>query len=333
MPNRQIIELDANNYWREPDPLPESVHFWEDLDSAQKGMVSSDQIRAYVDELQLIHPFDEAQLKPASYDLTLGPLYQFNGRNRVLTSANPVLEIPPNSIVFVAMGERLMLPHYLIGRFDLQIPLIYKGLLLGTGPQVDPGFRGVLSCPLHNISESSIFVQLGEQIAKIDFEKTGGWPAAALQLLKDRSIETDEAMYSLRDDLRQHGVVLFDKSKRWKRPITDYAAGQMRVRSSIARLERTVTAYRNFGVGAIIAALIAIAGLTIEAANLVASATKAVTDSSKLMSDTSTQNQQLAGQVKDLTARLDQLAEQQAGLGQQVEQLRGQGAPRATPAP
>src|SRR5205823_1683477 len=97
----------------------------------------------------------------------------------------PWLEIPSNSIVFVSMQQFVRLPHYIAARFDLAIEFIYQGILLGTGPQVDPGFQGYLSCPLHNISNESVYIQLGHPFAKMDFAKTSGLRATATDALRD----------------------------------------------------------------------------------------------------------------------------------------------------
>ena len=56
--------------------------------------------------------------------------------------------VPPNSLVYIKIKQELRLPFYLIGRHNLKIRYVYKGLLLGTGPQVDPGFEGNLFIPL-----------------------------------------------------------------------------------------------------------------------------------------------------------------------------------------
>jgi len=321
MPNRVVLDLDPDTYWTAPDPLHESAHYWQDLDPVHRGMLSSEQIQRYVEQLQMIHPFDEAQLKPASYELTLGPLYQIDGTDRVLSQSEPILEIPPNSIVFVATGERLVLPHYIVGRFDLQIDLIYRGLLLGTGPQVDPGFRGVLSCPLHNISDNPIRIRFGEQFAKIDFEKTAPWPDAALQLLIERSVATDWQLYELKEQLKHFGVVLFNKSKRWKRPITDYPPGEIKVTSSLARIARSVDRIQVGGVLAMAALLVGAVSLAVGAVNVVANATTAVTNSSNVMTEIRMQGEQVAGQAKDLAAEQQRMSGELLGLRAQVDQI------------
>jgi hypothetical protein len=66
----------------------------------------------------------------------------------------------------------LDLPFYVVGRFNVRVSWVYNGVLLGTGPQVDPGFSGCLSCPLYNLTDLDIIIKRDEDFATIDFEKT-----------------------------------------------------------------------------------------------------------------------------------------------------------------
>jgi hypothetical protein len=147
VPDKSVV----GSFWPEPPQLEEA--YWNDPCPEWQGMLSSDLIAFYNEAVGgMIGPWDDELLKPAAYELTLGPNCLVNGEVRVLSDDDPWLEIPYNSIVFVSMGQWVRLPHYIAARFDLAIEFIYQGILLGTGPQVDPGFQGVLSCPLHNIS-------------------------------------------------------------------------------------------------------------------------------------------------------------------------------------
>ncbi len=214
-------------------------------------MLSSDLITFYNDKVGepgMIDPFVPKNVKPAAYELTLGPICVVDGVDRILSGDDPWLEIPPNSIAFVSMQERLMIPHYLVGRFDLAIEFIYKGILLGTGPQVDPGFQGVLSTPLHNIASEPIHIRLGYPFAKIDFTKSENL-AAALSNGSLDAIETEEALYSAAATLPSHvgaGVTLFKTTNRWREPIYSTAyAGQRRVKTSLADLEGRIIGFRS----------------------------------------------------------------------------------------
>ena len=52
------------------------------------------------------------------------------------------LTVGANSIVFVECDLDFRLPDFIALRFNLQIRHVHRGLLLGTGPLVDPGYRG-----------------------------------------------------------------------------------------------------------------------------------------------------------------------------------------------
>jgi hypothetical protein len=82
------------------------------------------------------------------------------------------LVLEPNSIVYVSSAETLMLPFYLAGRFNLKLRLLHEGVMVGAGPQIDPGFAGRLSCPLHNLSSSRVSLTCGEPFAVLEFQKT-----------------------------------------------------------------------------------------------------------------------------------------------------------------
>ena len=67
--------------------------------------------------------------------------------------------------------EKLLLPEYIAARFNLHIRHVHKGILLGTGPLVDPGFSGNLLIPLHNLTDNEYKLKGGEGIIWIEFTK------------------------------------------------------------------------------------------------------------------------------------------------------------------
>src|SRR5579863_1865190 len=156
--------------WKTKDPD------WEN--PTRKGMLLSDQIRKFCTEkrplgLLISEGYDERKLRPAAFTLTIGDDYRDSmGKAGKLSDTNPSFEMPPNSIVFVSIAETLDLPYYIAARFNLRVDWVYKGVLLGTGPQVEPGFRGKLSCPLYNLTNRSHAVTRGDEFATIDFERT-----------------------------------------------------------------------------------------------------------------------------------------------------------------
>lgn len=257
-------EPDPKNYWRRPADLNLPVQYWCDPEPEIRGMLAADRIEYYAKLVDMIKPFKPEGLKPASYDLTLGPMYQINGRLKTLETME-TLVIPPNSIVFVATNEALRLPHYIAARFNLAITFIYQGLLLGTGPQVDPGFQGVLSCPLHNISSRPIRIKRDKHFATIDFTKTTNLASNPGAYEALRNVKTEEELYKSTDILGKTNKphVFFKESKRWITPIVDYDAGRTKVSSSIAPLTKTVKKFQHFALLGAFAAALTLIGIVI----------------------------------------------------------------------
>jgi deoxycytidine triphosphate deaminase len=231
-------------YWQEP-PAGEkglTAAYWNDPWPELQGMLTAEWIAEYDRATGgMIRPLEPELLKTASYELTLGPTCVVEGQDVVLDpQSRPTLEIPPNSIALVPMRQVLCLPHYIVGRFDLQIKFIYKGLLLGTGPQVDPGFQGALSCPLHNISNAPIRIDLDEPFAKLDFAKT----VPRDQAIRDawRLIETEEELRGwLESGAAPENARLFKGGRpTWRRPIIGYLENNVRPTSSVRALRDEV---------------------------------------------------------------------------------------------
>ena len=53
---------------------------------------------------------------------------------------------------------------------------MHRGLLVGTGPLVDPGFRGKLLIPLHNLTLDAYEIRGDEGLIWVEFTKTSFKP-------------------------------------------------------------------------------------------------------------------------------------------------------------
>lgn len=161
---------DRHNKYGKVDPYP--------LIAA--ALLNSADIAAYVKATALIYPFDEKRLKGASYDVTIkGSVvyWKFTDSGKVekkiiqIEKKGDSFDLEPNSIAFVTLEPMFRIPTYLALRFNLKITHIYKGLLLGTGPLVDPGFSGKLSIPLHNLTSNTYRFFYGEELITMEFTK------------------------------------------------------------------------------------------------------------------------------------------------------------------
>ncbi|HEY1528249.1 MAG TPA: hypothetical protein VGH51_18635 [Candidatus Angelobacter sp.] len=138
------------------------------------GVLLSDAIKHYVTEFDLISPFNDKNLKPANYKLTIGDEYAIGGTISPLSDlpGQNEIRIKPFEVAIIKTNETLNVPPFLIARWNIQVSRAYQGLLWVGGPQVDAGYVGHLFCPIYNLSDEEVILHQGESIAVIDFVKT-----------------------------------------------------------------------------------------------------------------------------------------------------------------
>ena len=119
----------------------------------------------------MIEPFVPSQLRPASYQLTLGDQAHVGGEHRRVDHSYGIV-LEPHQVAVVCTREKLRIPRYLIARWSLRVTNIYEGLLWTGGPQVDPGWEGPLFCPVYNLAERTVVLKYGDPLFTIDFTRT-----------------------------------------------------------------------------------------------------------------------------------------------------------------
>lgn len=170
------ITLDEVNQryeqYRDKDPFPD----------IEPALLNSAHIQAYIAKTGMIFPYhpddnnDKERVTSASLILTIGPEVLFwdkennqQYKNDLHTDGEIVLR--PNSITFLRPAERFSIPDYIAIRFNLRIKHVHRGLLLGTGPLLDPGFRGFPMIPVHNLTNNEYRVKVGEEFINVEFTK------------------------------------------------------------------------------------------------------------------------------------------------------------------
>lgn len=151
------------------------------------SLLHSGHLASYALMTGMIEPFDPAALeKPATYLAPLegavryrnskGQFQRFHlssdpkARNAELDVRGELI-LEKNSIIYVTLQPIFRMPAYIAGRFNLLIRDVYRGLLVGTGPLVDPGFVGRLSIPLHNFTSNEYSLRAGEGFVYFEFTK------------------------------------------------------------------------------------------------------------------------------------------------------------------
>lgn len=174
-------------YWETIDPFPD----------IPPTLLNSADISDYIRVTGMIYPFHPEDLRGATYSVRLGgmciyyeeeetegeprehivcigkdaPDMPHAQENHSWLTIKDNLELKPNSITFLTLEPVFHVPEYMAFRFNLKIPHVYKGLLLGTGPIVDPGFKGRLSIPLHNLTSNKYILSKGDEIISLEVTK------------------------------------------------------------------------------------------------------------------------------------------------------------------
>jgi deoxycytidine triphosphate deaminase len=186
---------------------------WQDPleKTATPGTVlRGEEIQEYVEKHNLIidrETFVKKNLKGASYStnpdgseswIFKPRIFRKKGRAEKLKqdrdSRGEYFIVPPNSFVFFRLRQKLRMPFYLIARFNLKIRYVYRGLLLGTGPQIDPGYTGRIYIPLHNFTNEPVNIYIDESFVSFEFERT-----APLRL-SGKNPKTLDEFYELYED-------------------------------------------------------------------------------------------------------------------------------------
>lgn len=129
---------------------------------------NSDILEALAAGILKIEPFEESRLQPASYDLTAGDEAVARG-GAVDIKEQGYVQIPRGSTAIIATKEVLKLSTSVAGHFGLRSSFARDGLVLLSGPQVDPGFEGILSITVFNSGVDDVTIVLGEAFATIEF--------------------------------------------------------------------------------------------------------------------------------------------------------------------
>ncbi|MBI4728678.1 MAG: dCTP deaminase [Acidobacteria bacterium] len=120
--------------------------------------LTDEQIRQAIGEgLLRIEPFDEGVLQPASYDLRVGEhAYASSGRELLNLADRGLIVLEPGEFAIVETRERVHLSARTAAQIGLRSEFARRGLLMLSGPQIDPGFEGILVVRVINLAPHAI---------------------------------------------------------------------------------------------------------------------------------------------------------------------------------
>jgi deoxycytidine triphosphate deaminase len=253
------------------DPLPE----------IPPALLNSGDIYDYARITGMVWPFESKEeqlkqkLKPASYEVDfLGDIYfadQDGNQKKIEIRPATPFTLPKNSIAFVFLATQFRLPDYIALRFNLKITHVHRGLLLGTGPLIDPGFSGRLLIPLHNLTSKDYTLIGGEGLIWVEFTKLSPhihWKEDA----RKNSRAYAHFPTGKRNLEAQH---YFNKASNGTPAISSIPGEVKTARDSAESAQRSI---RNLTIGASAALLLSLVGMLLPTWDLVSSANKNVSD-------------------------------------------------------
>jgi deoxycytidine triphosphate deaminase len=282
----------------------------------------------------MIFPFARDRLKASSYRVAIGDRCIFwdkNGRDYDLfLRKDEPFTLEQNSIAFVTTREHFRLPFYIGARFNLRIKNVHRGLLVGTGPLVDPGFSGPLLVPLHNLTTNDYEFSEGEDFAWFEFTKvsphtwTPGYerdPKLKGQYIPFPQTKTpsDPRKYLPRGPIRSSIPAAIAESEQSAKQAAD-EAGNARKQADSARGDAEKARNTVYGIGAI-----AVIGVIVGVGALVWSSWQLLDGVHERIIGLQSKYVELRGVVEtsatsqDLDALENRMKQLQSGLGRRTE--------------
>jgi dCTP deaminase len=138
-------------------------------------MMSDTEIHAAITEGEIVlDPYDDRQLQPASYDARAGNwAFSSSLKEKVNLSQRGALVIEPGEFAIVETRERIALGRWTAGILGLRSEYAKQGLLMLSGPQIDPTFEGILKVRLVNLAPKKIALGYESPFLTIEFLRLG----------------------------------------------------------------------------------------------------------------------------------------------------------------
>lgn len=320
------------------------------------ALLSSADIEDYARVTAMLFPFPTSAevlkgvLKPASYEVRPGGkfIWWHDNSERIEEDIreDEAHELPPNSIRYMQIEPTIRLPDYIAIRFNLRIKHVHRGLLLGTGPLVDPGFEGNILIPLHNLTSEAYRIRGNEGLIWIQFTKTAAKVETAQPPYRRRGV-----LHPMEDRKADVSISSYFQRANERKPIRSSIPEAVRdatfraeqAEKSAAQAVLAANRIRNIGFIAAVALLVAVvigfytyfAQLygDIQASLALASTVSTNASQALAYATRSTENEQVLR--RDLEAAREQietLGEQLAGMRQELSQMRERTATPLRPA-
>ncbi len=124
-----------------------------------------------------IDPFDEANVRPASIDLTLDDFVTTTDGGKVNLADGKVFVLKSGHTISADTKEWIALPQDYIGRACAVTRLAGLGIMTSHGFQIEPGFNGNLRICIFNAGGGDVALRGGMPIISLEIMPLSATPA------------------------------------------------------------------------------------------------------------------------------------------------------------
>ena len=137
------------------------------------SVLNDEEIRNYCEKYRMIEPFDDERVQPASYDLSVGDEYRLSHEKRIIKLGKwkKKIKIPPYTICYVLIKEKLNIPVDVSAEIYPRHELVKKGLLIYPQPPIDPGYKGKLYVLIHNLTNENRTIKRDDHLVSLVFHR------------------------------------------------------------------------------------------------------------------------------------------------------------------
>lgn len=146
-------------------------------------LLSKQRIKELVTNEGLLENFDESSLNGAGYDLRANRFYRIKGDSflgvterhlpEIEELEGDVITLKAGEYILVETLEKVHMPANLMARILSRSTLFRSGCVLATAV-VDPGYYGILTMGLKNLSDLEFRIEKGARVGQITFEEVSG---------------------------------------------------------------------------------------------------------------------------------------------------------------
>jgi dCTP deaminase len=216
-------------------------------------MMSDTEIRSAISDREIVlNPFCPDRLEPASYDARVGTwAFSSSLREKIRLSEKGLLVIEPGEFAVLETRERITLSNRVAGQLGLRSEYAKQGLLMHSGPQIDPTFEGILKVRLVNLAPKKIALTYEAPFLTIQFFRLAS-PVSRTYAGPSQKQEGVGGA-DIQDLVEMEGMTLGQVMK----TLAALAKDVSELRGSVSRLSWILPLIISFGI-AIIAILVAL---------------------------------------------------------------------------